>query len=303
MADPVLSVCIVHWNTPDDLADCLDALDRFPSTAPMEVVVVDNASTPAPSPQLRSAHPAVRWIDNPTNRCYAEGCNQAADAARGTLLLLLNPDARVTAGALDRLIAATEGGTRMASARLVWPDGRPQDSVRGYPTPRAVLAEMTGFARCCRCCDTWRMRGFDYDSPGVAPQPMASCWLIPRAAWEAVGPMDPRFPLYFNDVDWAWRARAAGWSTVHAPDAVVQHEHGGTTRRVRSAAVWESRKAFLRYWRKHHAGDPFLPLAACLVTVEAWARTGRWGRRLAEETTPETLAADFAATERPGAGG
>jgi len=298
VADPVLSVCIVHWNTPDDLAACLEALESYPAAVSTEILVVDNASTPPPTEALRGAHPAVRWIDNASNRCYAEGCNQAVAAAHGDFMLLLNPDARVTEGTLDRLITATEGGTRLASARLIHPDGTTQSSVRGFPDPKSVLAEMTGFARCCRCCDTWRMRGYDYDAPGDAPQPMASCWLIPRAAWEIVGPMDPRFPLYFNDVDWAIRARANGWSTVHVPGAAVVHEHGGTTRRVRAAALWESRRAFLRYWNKHHARDPFRPLAAFLVTVEAWARTGRWGRSLAGETTPESLAADFASADR-----
>ncbi len=290
-----LSVCIVHWNTPDDLSACLDALAQHPASIPTEIVVVDNASRIPISDKLKVRHRGVVWIDNAANRCYAEGCNQAVDASTGDLILLLNPDTRVTAGALDKLIDATQDGSRMVSPRLVWPDGRTQASVRGFPTPKAVLAEMTGLARCCACFDGWRLRGFRYDDPGPAPQPMASCWLIPRRAWDTVGPMDPRFPLYFNDVDWAWRAARAGWETVHVPDAVVVHDHGGSTKRVRRAALWESRRAFLRYWATHHARDPLLPIGRFLITFEAWARTGWWGRSLAGETTPESLAAEFAA--------
>ena len=264
----------------------------------MQIVVVDNASTVRIADDWRAGHPNIRFVDNPENRCYAEGCNQAVDVSDGELILLLNPDTRVGAGALDKMVDATRGGTRMVSARLVWPDGRTQASVRGFPTPGAVLAEMLGLARCCAVFDRWRLRRFPYDREGVAPQPMASCWMIPRAVWDSVGPMDPRFPLYFNDVDWAWRAHQAGWETWHVPDAVVVHDHGGTTKRVRKAALWESRRAFLRYWNKHHRSDRWLWLARWLVIVEAWARTGRWGHSLAGETTPESLQADFSVRER-----
>lgn len=291
---PRLSVCIVHWNTRDDLAACLDALQAYPHPDGQEVVVVDNASRDGAAQMVRDLYPDVRLIANDANRCYAEGCNQAVDAASGDLLLLLNPDARVTEGALARLVDATDGGTRLSAPRLVWPDGRTQLSVRGFPTPGATLCALCGLDRLAPACDRWKLRRFDYERPGTAPQPMASCWTIPRRAWDAVGPMDPRFPLYFNDVDWARRAADRGWTTAYVPDAVVVHDHGGTTRTVRTAALWESRKAFLRYWDKHHPRDPWRPLARMLVTLEAWARTGRWGRSLRGETTPESLAADFA---------
>ena len=105
--------------------------------------------------------------------------------------------------------------------------------------------------------------------------------------------MDEAFPLYFNDVDWALRAQQAGWGTFYTPDAVVTHDHGGTTGRVRKAALLESRRAFVRYWDKHHPRDPWRPAATALLTLEARVRTGNWGKTLRGPTTPESLQREF----------
>ena len=107
--------------------------------------------------------------------------------------------------------------------------------------------------------------------------------------------MDEAFPLYFNDVDWALRASAKGWKTFYTPEAVVVHDHGGTTGQVRKVALLESRRAFVRYWRKHTPRDPWLPLAAALLKIEVGARTGQWDKSLRESTTPESLQREFEA--------
>ena len=298
-----LSACIVNWNTRDDLRSCLRALADNPFTrGEQEVVVVDNASADDSARMVREEFPGVRLIANAANENYARGTNQALAAATGDLLLLLNPDARVTPGALDALAAFLEERPAEAGGvapRLVHEDGSVQASVRGFPTPAAVLWDMTGLSRVFRNSRTfgaWRHTFFDYGTRAApAPQPMASCLLVPRRVFEAVGPMDERFPLYFNDVDWCLRAREAGFTLWYTADATVVHGYGGTTKRVRKAAVWESRRAMLRLYAKHYRGRtaaPLYRLATALITLDAWRRTGRWGESLGKdggETTPESL--------------
>jgi N-acetylglucosaminyl-diphospho-decaprenol L-rhamnosyltransferase len=276
-----LSVCVVHWNTASDLLTCLAALDEFPySGGAMEIVVLDNASTDGAPERVRAEFPGVRLIESETNRCFAEGTNQAVQNSTGELILLLNPDARVTEGALDRLAGFLQNGhVDIVAPRLVWPDGRTQPSVRNHPTPRNVL---TG---------RWMRPVLAEDQPMRVAQPMASCLMLTRHAWETVGPMDPRFPLYFNDADWSLRAEQAGLKTWYVPEAQVIHDHGGTTGRVKQAALWESRKAWLRFNQKHFSGSPLLLVLNALIVLDAWRKTGRWFQSLGKsggETTPET---------------
>lgn len=293
-----LSVCIVNWNTKSDLQTCLRALQRYPySEGPQEVIVVDNASSDGSAEMVREAFPEVCLIANTTNRNYAPGTNQALAAATGDYLLLLNPDARVTCGTIDTLTDFLETHSRAGAvaAKLVSEDGTVQRSVRGFPDPVAVLWDLLKLPRLFPALGTYRQVRFDYEKAGPAPQPMTSCLLMTRDAFEKVGPMDERFPLYFNDVDWCLRAHRAGVGIWYTPEAVVIHGYGGTTKTVRRAAVWESHRALLRLWGKHYreTTSPFLyVIMKALVTLGAWMRTKRWGESLGKdggETTPENL--------------
>ena len=317
----------MNWNTREDLRECLAALTAHPfSGGEQEIIVVDNASADESAAMVASAFPDARLIANAVNANFAHGTNQALAAATGDFLLLLNPDAQVTAGALDALVAAiglrasgfrlrgnAEGRSNSlgavpkpearspiaaVAAKLVHPDGRVQASVRGFPDPLPVLYDIVGLSRLfpkSRTLAAYRATYFDYEKAQLAPQPMASCFLISREAYEKIGGMDERFPLYFNDVDWCLRCRDAGWGIWYEPKAVVIHGGGGTTKKARNAVVWESHRALLRLYAKHYRKTTPFPLYAlltALVTLGAWARTGRWGKSLGKdggETTPESL--------------
>ena len=269
-----ITVCIVHWNTPDDLRSCINSLLASSTASITEIIVVDNASKPDAIDAFQRDFPGISLVRNAANVGYAAGCNQAARAAKGKYLLFLNPDARVEASAVAILLDAVSANRQsLAAPRLVWPDGRTQAAITGVPDPLATLLEMTMLSRLHRGLDHWKQRWFDYEREQIAVQPMASCWMIPRAAWDAIGEMDEAFPLYFNDVDWALRAKQAGWQFRYIPTAVVVHDHGGTTRTIRKDAIWESRRAFACFWKKHYPKNPLRPLLSLMLWAEACIRT------------------------------
>jgi N-acetylglucosaminyl-diphospho-decaprenol L-rhamnosyltransferase len=289
-----LSICVVHWNTPDDLWECLTALQNFPFTlGAMEVIVVDNASKGDIPSQVAQKFPDVICIANNTNRVFAEGCNQALERAKGDFLLLLNPDAQVTKGALDKLgefLLEKDEICGIVAGKLVFADGTVQKSVRDFPTPLAILKSIL------KVSDAYRLPDFDYTKTQPAPQPMMSCLMFTRNVYETVGGLDTRFPLYFNDVDWSFRTKNANIGTFYCAEAVIIHGHGGTTKRARGTVIWESHRALLRFWEKHYktnTSPTLLWLLTIIVTLGAWVRTGYWGKSLERgggHTTPESLA-------------
>lgn len=307
---PSLSVLLVHWNTLPDLLVCLQSLRDYPYTGgAQEIVLVDNASVDGAANTVRERFPEARLIANPVNELYARGVNQCADAATGDLLLLLNPDAAVGPRTLDTLAAFLESRPDAAAVapKLVHENNETQASVRGFPSPLALFGAFSGLARLLPRSRwaAWRLPAFDYNAPGEAPQPMASCFLVRRAVWDAIGGMDERFPLYFNDADFCLRAYHAGYRIYYTPDAVAAHGYGGTTKTVRKSAVWESRRAMLRFLSKHYAQTTptfLLWLLTLLITLDAWARTGRWGQTLDKwggETTPDGLRGELERERRP----
>src|SRR6478736_5698255 len=90
-AKPAVSVAIVVYEAGPTLAQCLAAL-RAQSFTDYEVILVDNASSDRTAQAAVAADPAIRLIENDWNAGFAAAVNQAARAARGRWLALLNPD-------------------------------------------------------------------------------------------------------------------------------------------------------------------------------------------------------------------
>jgi GT2 family glycosyltransferase len=99
-----LSVLIVSYNAEDHLKNCLQSLYRNTSHRPLEVIVVDNASSDGSLTMLAREFPEVRAIASPDNIGFSGGNNLAMREAKGALLLLLNNDALVTPGAVDTML-------------------------------------------------------------------------------------------------------------------------------------------------------------------------------------------------------
>ncbi len=279
-----LSVCIVNWNTREYLRECLTALFQFPpDAAGTEVIVVDNASTDGSAVMVASEFPAVVLIANRDNQGYAEGNNQALTRATGDYLLLLNPDVIVHPESLTWAIqfmqAHPEAGA--LGCRLVGRDGETQRSVRGFPDPGPVLWEFLGLSRLfprSHIFGAYRMTYFDYDQTAEVDQPMGSFLLLTRAALERVGLMDPQFPIFFNEVDWCWRAKREQCLRIYyTSEVVVTHYGGSSTRQVKAAMVRESHRSLLRFYDKHYASlaPPVRGLIKLAVLLNEWRLTSR----------------------------
>lgn len=271
----MLSVLIVNWNTRDLLRACLASLRAHPSAEPMETIVVDNASSDGSAEMVRTEFPEAILVASPVNTGYARGNNLAFARATGDGLLTLNPDTEVRPGTLDEAIAALGRHPKAGAVavRLVGTDGRTQRSVRGFPTVGAILGDLV------KVGDAYRLKGFDYEREGPAPQPMGTFLLFRREALSAIGdpkrPFDEAFPIFFNEVDLLKRLADAGWPAVYTPAASVLHHGGESTKQVRKAMIWESHRSLNRYLRKHPGtglAARALPLVAAAVGLAALVR-------------------------------
>jgi len=265
-----LAICIVNWNTRELLRACLASIEPPRRDLDLQVIVVDNASADGSAEMVRSEFPWVELVVNPQNRYYAAANNQALQAARAPLKLLLNSDIEVPPGALAGLVSWMERHPQAGAVapRLVYPDGRPQRSCRSFPDPDAVIYEVLGLSRlfpASRRFGKYRMTWWGHDEDRQVDQPMASALLLRAAALEQVGLFDEDFPMFFNDVDLCRRLQEAGWQVWFTPSVTMAHHHGGSTRLVRREMIAESGRSFLRYYRKHYRGKVAWPLYALAV--------------------------------------
>jgi hypothetical protein len=266
-----LSICMVNWNTRDHLRECLQSIATYPPGRPHEIIVVDNASSDGSADMLARDFPQARLIANTKNEQYARANNQAIRASSGDMILLLNSDVRMLEGTIDRLLAFMDDNPAAGACapKLIYPDGRLQRSVRSFPTPGALLADLVGLARLFPRSETlgcYRLTFWDYDSVREVDQPMASAFVIRRRALLQVGLFDEQFPLFFNDVDLCYRLRKAAWRIYFVPHARAIHHVGASTSQAWRQALRMSQEGLLRFYRKHYRGELSCPAYWAAVT-------------------------------------
>ncbi|RME43985.1 MAG: glycosyltransferase family 2 protein [Caldilineae bacterium] len=250
-----LSVIIVNWNVKDLLRDCLRSVFASPLDPPPEVIVVDNASADGSPAMVQREFPQVNLIASPRNLGYAGGNNLGAAEASGNFLLLLNPDTRLHPDALhllrDYLLDHPQVG--VAGPQLLWPDGRVQSSRRRFPTPATLFWESTLLEQWFPGNAVARRYRFEDVPPD---RPLAVDWLvgaalcIRREAWQAAGPLDESFFMYFEETDWCRRCAAAGWAIHYLPQAKVVHYEGQSSGQVLAARTLRFQRSKIRYAEK-----------------------------------------------------
>lgn len=278
-----LSIAIVNWNTRDLLLDALASLYQTPPRLDYEVIVVDNASYDGSAAAVAEHYPQVRLIANAENAGYAQGNNQAMKSAQAPYILLLNPDVIVKAGSLERAVAFMEAHPDAGALgiRQIHPDGSLQRSVRGFPTPLAVLWELLGLSKLfpqSRLFGAYRMTWFDYAHVAEVDQPMGTFLLIRRTVLDQIGLLDEAFPIFFNEVDWCLRCKRAGWKIYFTPEVEIIHYGGSSTAQVGAAMAWESRRGLLHFYAKHYRAPWFWPLRL-LIAAASWPHAWLQARR------------------------
>ena len=252
---PRLSIVIVTYNSRAYIDRCLSSLVQHPLTIDHEILVVDNASTDGTAEDIRQRWTGIRVIDARANLGFARANNLGIRQTHGGLILLLNPDTIVPAGAIDRLIAALDARSDAAIAgpRLVKPDGRAELSFGAMLSPFAELRQkvlVRGGERGLVAVATyveWLTR-----QPRDVDWVSGACMLVRRADAEAAGLMDERFFMYVEDVDFCAAVRARGRKVLFAPAAEILHFRGQS--RLTAAAPTERayRRSQIAFYEKHH---------------------------------------------------
>jgi GT2 family glycosyltransferase len=258
-----LSVIIVSYNTRDDLSRCLASIFAHPPARLRSVVVVDNASTDGSVDLVRTTWPAVQLIALERNVGFGPANNVGIRATKAPLVLFLNSDSVVLAGALDTLIERLEAtGAAAAGPRLQDRQGAPEVSFGSMLSPAAEFRQR----RLARAAAS--------DSPSARQRierllaeerevdwVSGACLLARREALIEAGLFDERYFLYEEDVDLCAALRARGGRVLFTPRAQVVHLRGRSSVSATGAARAHYDRSHVAFYEKHSPGwAPWLRL-------------------------------------------
>lgn len=261
---------------------CLDDVDLLEASLPPlvaelahrgfgdEIVIVDDTGSDVLAAWVAQRFPEARVVALARNEGFARALLAGMQAARHDLVFSMNPDVRVRAGFLDPLVACVDSEEVWAVAPRLLLGGR-EGKVESF----ADLVFEHGLARISQPA---------LDEPAASlpfrPVPVSfavgGASLLRRRVFLQRGGFDPLFePFYWEDVDYGWRAWAAGGRVVYQPASVVEHHHRGTIGRVVPmglvrAAIEKNRLLF--HWK--HLDDPELlfehVVALYRMAIDAW---------------------------------
>lgn len=211
-----MTVAIATYNGRELLATVLDSLERQ-STADFRTVVVDDASTDGTPAWLAERWPQVELLVQAENRGVTAALNRCLAARGGSeFVLLLNNDVELEASCIERLLSDMRSHPEAAAAQAKLLDFTRRELLDGAGDSYswAGLAHRRGQGE---------QDSGQYDELREVFGVCAAAAIYRSSALERVGPFDDQLYAYYEDTDWAFRARLAGFTCRFVPEARVFH--------------------------------------------------------------------------------
>ncbi len=232
-----MSIIIVTWNSVGEIAASLRSIFAYANGLKCEVFVIDNASTDGTRRVVENVikdegHVRVKLICNDRNLGFAAAVNQGIVKSTGAYVLLLNPDTELTSGCLETMLEylKTRPEVGVAGGKVLNTDGSLQPSVRRFPKvgdQAIILLKLHNFFP--KIVAKYFCEGFDYNREAEVDQVRGAYFWINRKLIDKIGSLDAKnFFIWFEEVDYCWRAKDAGYKVMYVPESVAKHQGGAS---------------------------------------------------------------------------
>ncbi len=254
-----LSVILINWRMRPDLESCLRCVEAHHHRCRVEVLLINKPSGDGTEEMIRERFPWVRLFPHP-HFGFATMRNVGLRESRGRYCLVLDTDTELLQGCFDSLVSFMDRHPRLAgcgghTTRL---DGELEYNVKRFYDLMTVLVRRSPLQNLWPH-NPWNFRHLmmdkDHERPFLGDWMAGACFCMRRETVEEVGPFDENMH-YFEDVDWCWRAKQAGWQIAFNPYARIIHKVQRLSGKgVVNRQTWLHLKSGLRFWWKvHHQG-------------------------------------------------
>ena len=271
----LVSIVVVNWNAGKQLRACVDSIAQHAHELACETIVVDNASTDGSEVGIEDL-PNITLIRTGANLGFGKACNLGAQQTKNELLLFLNPDAALYADTLPKALAYMQDPANakvgIAGVQLLDEVGQVSRSCARFPSALGFVAHAFGldqfYPRLGHAMAEW-----DHAQTREVDQVIGAFFLVRRELFEALHGFDERFFVYFEEVDFAYRAHKAGWRSLYLANTQAFHAGGGTSNRVKARRLFYSLRSRLLYAFKHFSWIAAVGVLLVTLLVEPVSRS------------------------------
>ncbi|WP_190821302.1 glycosyltransferase family 2 protein [Saccharopolyspora pogona] len=259
-----LAVVSVTYSPGETLERFLDTLDKATDRS-VRVILADNGSTDGVPEQAAAARANVDFVPTGGNLGYGGAANRGMAELGDEYgwVVVANPDLEWSAGSLDELLAAAKRWPRGGSfgPLIKEPNGDVYPSARLLPS----IGRGAGHALLGKIWpkNPWSS-AYRQSEAAITERPAGwlsgSCLLLRREAFDSIDGFDPRYFMYFEDVDLGDRLGKKGWLNVYVPSAEIMHIGGHSTSGSSKLMLVEHHRSAYRYLADRYRGPVWAPL-------------------------------------------
>ena len=217
MKKPLVSIVILNYNGKEYLEDSLSSLQKqtYKNT---EILLVDNNSTDGSVDFVREKFRDIKIIENKENLGFSGGNNVGIERSSGSLIALVNPDTILDENWLRILVnvALSDEKIGIVGGKIYfWPDSE-RIQFSGAKLNISIIYSQE--------LNSSKSNAAGYATVSESDFVSGCSLLVKREVIDEIGPLDPIFFIYFEEVDWCFSAKEKGYKVIYVPTAVVYHK-------------------------------------------------------------------------------
>ena len=251
MNAPLISVITVNYNHSAVTCDMLESLFRvtYPS---LEVIVIDNGSPDDKPAIIKERFPQVTYIETGVNLGFAGANNLGINRSHGKYILLINNDTVVTDNFLEPLVNKMESDPSI---------GAVSPKIRYFYAPDTIqyagLTPINSYTIRSRAIGFAEKDIGQYEKDAITAYAHGAAMMFSRKVVMEVGLMSEAFFLYYEELDWGFRLRQAGYKIWYVHDSLIYHKESVTTGKESPLKVYYLNRSRLLYMRRNVHGLTF----------------------------------------------
>lgn len=221
---------IVSYNTKDLLRDCINGLLAQKSDHQIEAWVIDNASSDGSIEMLQKEFPNIKAIASHINHGFAKGHNMILKKADSDYFLVLNPDTILPKDAIAKMLQFMEDNPDcgIASPSIEDSNGQPQSTAGDFPVGLALIAWLFNLEK-IGSLPNFHKSNIDIVRDNAVGWVTGACMVVDAKVFKQVGYFDEDYFMYFEDVDFCYRASKANFAIKIIPNLVIRHIGGASS--------------------------------------------------------------------------
>ena len=269
-----IDVVIVNWNSGKLLFDCIESIIEHGKPHLSKVFIVDNGSSDDSVKFLQNL-PEFNLIQANENLGFSKACNLGADQSESDFILFLNPDARIYADTLGKVLAfmETEENSKVGicGVQLHNENGDVARSSSRFPSLKGILSHSIGLSKIFPFLGS-AMSEWDHLNTKTVDQVIGAFFFVRQSIFQELKGFDEQFFVYFEEVDFSFRAKQLGWNSVFFVGAQAFHVGGGVSQQVKSKRLFYTMRSRIQYTFKHFKLIKIILILFATIFIEPVSR-------------------------------